>query len=47
MEFGIGNNNVHFVSKHVFKNEFWLHIGSLGFWFRLGFARRYEVVAFL
>jgi len=47
MEFGRGGNNVHFVSKHVSKNGFWVHIGSLGFWVRLRFARWYEAIAFL
>ncbi len=47
MEYGRGGNNVHFVSKHVSKNGFWVHIGSLGFGVRLGFVRWYIVIVFL
>ncbi len=47
MEFGKGDNNVHFVSKHVSKNKFWVHTSLLGFWVKLGFAKWYEVIAFL
>jgi hypothetical protein len=39
MENGKGDNNVHFVSKHVSRNKFWVHTSSLGFWVKLGFAR--------
>jgi hypothetical protein len=46
MESRRGSNNVQFISKHVSKNGFWLHIGSLGFWVRLRFARRYEALPF-
>jgi hypothetical protein len=34
-----GGNNVHFASKHVSKNEFWVHTCSLGFWVKLRFAK--------
>jgi hypothetical protein len=47
MEFGRGGNNVHFISKHVSRNEFWVHTSSLGFWVKLGFARWYEAIDFL
>jgi len=47
MESRKGGNNVHFVSKHVSRNEFSVHIGSLGFWVRLEFAKHYEAIAFL
>ncbi len=47
MESRRGNKNVHFVSKHVSRNEFWVDKGSLGFWVILGFAKRYETIAFL
>jgi len=47
MEYGRGGNNVHFVSKHVSRNGFWVHIGPLIFGVRLGVVRRYEVVAYL
>jgi hypothetical protein len=46
MEFGRGRNNVHFVSKHVSKNGFWVHTCSLGFWVKFGFARWYEAVSY-
>jgi hypothetical protein len=47
MESKRGSNNVHFVSKHVSKNGFWVNTSSLGFWVRLGFAQWYEAIAFL
>jgi hypothetical protein len=47
MESGKGCNNVHFVSKHVSRNEFLIHTGSLGFWVKLGFAKHYETIVFL
>jgi hypothetical protein len=31
MESKRGSNNVHFVSKHVSKNGFWVNTSSLGF----------------
>jgi hypothetical protein len=47
MESRRGGNNVHFVSKHVSMNGFWVHTSSLGFWVKLGFARQYEAIIFL
>jgi hypothetical protein len=35
MESRGGGNNVHYVSKHVSRNKFWVHTSSLGFWVRL------------
>jgi hypothetical protein len=43
MEFGKGGNNVHFISKHVYRCGFWVHTRSLGFWVRLGFAQGYKL----
>jgi hypothetical protein len=47
MESKRGGNNVHFASKHVSRNGFWVHTGSLGFWVKLMFVKRYEVIVFL
>ncbi len=47
MESRKGGNNVHLVSKHVSKNGYWVHTSLVGFWVKSGFAKQYEVVAFL